>query len=93
VRETEQRLVWKALNAGITAAFVVVIQHALSAVWSRFEHAPPPEDPADRSVTLSAAVTWSVSTGIGVAVARLIAQRLSARVWEAVEHQAPPVAA
>jgi hypothetical protein len=89
----EERLAWKALSAGITAALVVVIQHVLSGVWSRFEHAPPPEGAADRSVSLSAAVTWSVSTGIGVAVARVIGQRLATRLWEAVEHKAPPVAA
>lgn len=51
---------------------------------------PPPEGPADRRVALGPALTWAVAMGIGVAVSRMIAVRLSARAWEAATHEAPP---
>jgi hypothetical protein len=47
----------------------------------------------DRKVSWRAALTWAVATGVGIAVARVIAVRVSARAWEAATHEAPPTAA
>jgi hypothetical protein len=90
VDEAQKRLVWTVLNTVAAAISVVVTRRVLSAVWRRFGGGPPPEGPADRKVTLGAALAWAVSMGVGVGVARLIAVRLSARVWEAATHEAPP---
>jgi hypothetical protein len=35
-------------------------------------------------------VSWAVATGAGVGVARIVAIRSAARVWEATVHEPPP---
>jgi hypothetical protein len=91
VRATEKRLLWRAISAGAAAISVVVTQHVLAALWRRLEGgSAPPEGPADPTVTMAAAVTWAVATGVGVGVTRLLAVRLSERVWEAATHELPP---
>jgi hypothetical protein len=36
------------------------------------------------------AVSWAVASGVGVGVARLVAIRAAAGVWEAAVHEPPP---
>jgi hypothetical protein len=89
VDESQKQFAWKILNAVAAAVSVVVTRRALAVVWRRFGGAPP-DGPADRKVTFGTALAWAVSMGVGVGVARLIAVRVSARVWEAATHEAPP---
>ena len=90
VDETKKRLLWRGLSTGTAAVSVVVTHRLLAIVWRKVHGTPPPEGPADRRVTWGAALTWAAAMGIGVAVSRLIAVRLSARAWEAATHEAPP---
>ena len=90
VDDSRKQLAWKAVNAGTAAISVLVTRRLLTAVWQRFGATPPAEGVADRKVTWRAALTWAVATGVGIAVARLVAMRLSARAWEAALHEAPP---
>jgi hypothetical protein len=69
---------------------MVAAQRVVTAGWRRVRGGPPPEGPADQKVTWGTALTWAVAMGVGVGVARLIAVRLSAEVWEAAMHEAPP---
>ena len=86
-------MVWSAVSAGATSISVVVAQRVVTFVWRRVHHGgAPPEGPADQKVTWGAALTWAVALGIGIAVARLIAIRLSEDVWEATTHEEPPKA-
>ena len=93
VDDKKKRLVWKAVSAGAAAISVVVTQRVLTAVWKRFAGEAPPDGPDDRKVSFGAAVVWAAAMGVGIAVARLLAVRLSARAWEAATHEAPPAAA
>ena len=88
--QTEKQLGWKVLNATASAVAVVVTQRVLTVIWRRVHGGPPPEGPADRRVTLGAALTWAVAMGAGVAVSRLIAIRLAADAWEVATHRPPP---
>ena len=90
VDNAKKQLMWKAISAGSAAISMLVTRRILTAVWQRFGSAPPPEGVADRKVTWRAALTWAVATGVGLAVARVIAVRLSARAWEVAMHEAPP---
>jgi hypothetical protein len=90
VGEKKKRLVWKLVSAGSAAVSVLVTQRVLAAAWRRFGSGPPPKGPDDRRVSLGAAVVWAASMGVGVAVSRLLAVRLSAKAWEAATHEAPP---
>ena len=55
-------------------------------------HEPPPSGPADSRVTWGAALTWATSLAVGIAVSRVVAVRLSGKVWEAAVHEPPPEA-
>ncbi len=92
VGKTKKRLLWRGISAGAAAVSVVVTQRLIGAMWRKVRGTPPPEGPADRGVAWGPALTWAVAMGIGVAVSRLIAVRLSARAWEATTHEAPPEA-
>ena len=83
---------WKALSAGVAAIAAVLTQHVMSAFWRRTRGAPPPTGPADRSVSLSEALTWAISMGVSIGVARFVAVRLSVRAWEAATHEEVPEA-
>lgn len=90
VDQTKKQLIWKGISAGAAAVSVVVTQRLMTIMWRKVRGTPPPEGPADRRVALGPALTWAVAMGIGVAVSRMIAVRLSARAWEAATHEAPP---
>jgi Protein of unknown function (DUF4235) len=68
----------------------VVTQRVMGIVWRKVRGEPPPAGPGDQKVTWTAALTWAMAMGVGIAVARLVAVRLSAEVWEAATHEAPP---
>ena len=90
VTARREKLVWQGLSAGAAALSVVIMQRVLGIVWGRVRGEPPPKDPADQSVSWGAALTWAVALGVGVAVARLVAVRLTEDVWEVAKHEAPP---
>ena len=90
VDQGRKRLAWKAISAGAAALSMVATQRVVATVWRKVRGAPPPQGPADRRVTWGAAMTWAVAMGVGVAVSRLIAVRLSAKAWEMATHEAPP---
>ena len=90
VNESGKQLAWKGLSGGAAALAVFVTRRVVSAGWQRFRGEPPPEGAADRKVTWRTAVTYAVAMGVGIAVAQVVAARLSARAWEAATHEAPP---
>jgi hypothetical protein len=85
-----KRLIWQGVSAGASALSVVVMQRVITIVWRRVRNEPPPDGPGDQKVSWSAALTWAIAMGVGIAVARLVAVRLSEDVWEATTHEAPP---
>jgi hypothetical protein len=90
VDDAKKQLAWKALSAGAAAISVLVTRRIITALWQHFRGEPPPEGTNDRKVTLSSALTFAVATAVGVAVARVVSARLSARAWEVATHEAPP---
>jgi len=90
---SERHLVWGAVSYGSGALAMLAVRRGLSAAWSRRRSEPPPEGPRAAVAPLPAALTWAVAAGVGVAVARLVAIRSAARVWEAATDEPPPVEA
>ncbi len=90
VDKSKKQLAWKAVSAGAAAISVLVTRRVITAVWQRFGGEPPPEGAADRKVTWRAALTFAIAMGVGIAVAKVVTARLSARAWEAAMHEAPP---
>ncbi len=81
---------WKVVNYGVPAVATILTRRVLVMTWSRLRETPPPENPADRQVSWPQAVSWAVATGVGMGVARLLALRSAATVWEVATHETPP---
>ena len=80
---------WKVITLGSGALAGLVTQRMLHAAWRRLRSEEPPLQ-ADRRAAWADALSWAIATGVGAGVARLMAIRAAARLWEATLHEAPP---
>jgi hypothetical protein len=85
-----QKYGWKAIAVGTGAVAGLATQRAIELVWTAVRGSRPPKVAADRNSPWAEAVSWAVATGIGVGVARLLAVRTAAVIWEAAAHTPPP---
>lgn len=85
-----QKYGWKAIAVGTGALTGLATQRVIELVWTAVRGSTPPKVAADRSSSWPEAVSWAVATGIGVGVARLLAVRTAAVLWEAAVHAPPP---
>ena len=69
--------------------FGMSLEEAKTSVVSAALANPPPL-PADRHSSWADALSWAIASGVGVGVARLLAIRTAAVVWEATTHEPPP---
>ena len=80
---------WKVLSLAFGTLAGFTTQRVLEYGWKASRRAEPPVA-ADRRSSWADALSWAVATGIGVGVARLLAIRTAAVVWEATIHERPP---
>lgn len=80
---------WKVLAGASGALAGLTTQRLLGWLWRSVRSASPPPA-ADRRSSWPDALSWAVATGVGVGVARLLAIRTAAVVWEATVHEVPP---
>ena len=92
MRNQKER-VWQgvALVSGTLAAMLV--RRVAVMTWRTTKHADPPENPVAKNVGWRDALTWAVAVGVGAGVARVIAQRGAAAVWERATGEPAPVPA
>jgi Protein of unknown function (DUF4235) len=81
---------WKVIALGSGALSGLITQRVLERAWKGVRGSTPPPLPADRTATWTDALTWAIATGVGAGVARLVAIRTAARVWQATTHEVPP---
>jgi hypothetical protein len=81
---------WKAITLGSGALAGLVATRVLEAAWKGVRGATPVPLPADRRSPWTDALSWAAATGVGAGVARLVAIRTAAHVWEATTHERPP---
>lgn len=76
-------LAWKAtaLAAGGASAFLT--RRVFRLAWTGVKGGEPPTNPAAPSTTWHDAIEWAVVSGVGLAVARLVAQWGAAAAWKA----------
>jgi hypothetical protein len=82
--------VWKVIALGSGALAGLVSQRVVGGAWKVVRSETPMPQPADRRASWFDALSWAIATGIGAGVARLVALRTAARVWEATIHETPP---
>jgi hypothetical protein len=84
-----KRYGWKVITLGSGALAGLATQRLLETAWKAV-HSEAPPVPADRRSSWADALSWAIATGVGAGVARLVAIRTAARVWEATIHEPPP---
>ena len=82
---------WQIVSYGTGALAALATRRALTAAWQGVRRTPPPDDPANRQIPWPQALTWAIATSVGIGVARLVALRGAAAVWEATAHEPPPI--
>jgi hypothetical protein len=85
-----QKYGWKAIAVGTGALTGLATHRVIELIWTTVRGSTPPKQAADRSSPWPEAVSWAIATGIGVGVARLLAVRTAAVLWEAAVHAPPP---
>ncbi len=81
---------WKALAAVTSIGAAVAARKAVTTVWQQQVGHEPPVNPADPETDWVEALAWTAATGVLIGVARLVARRGAAKVWEKVDGQLPP---
>jgi Protein of unknown function (DUF4235) len=69
----------RAFNTLTMLAAPFIARKTITVVWTKVTGKKPPTNPEDPGVALAEALTWSVLTGVTVAVLRLLATRAVAR--------------
>ena len=76
----ETSVAWKVVGIGGAALAGIAAKKGLNYAWEKATNKPVPLDPAnDEEVTLSEAIIWTIASGVGVAVAKLVVQRLTVK--------------
>ena len=89
---SRQVILWKVISTGVGVLSGILVRQAIGLVWKALSggREDPPLNPADRRISWSEGLQWAVASGVGVGIARLVADRLAARGWEAATGHLPP---
>ena len=74
--------------AALVAGFAA--REALKSGWRATRGDDPPINPAHPDTGWADAVAWSVAVGVGMGLARLLAQRTAASGWRSMTGSLPP---
>lgn len=83
-------LTWKLVSLGTGAAAGALVELVLSQVWRTTAHHDPPSNAADRRNPWGEALVWGGAIGLGAGLARVVASRSAAKVWEVATNDPPP---
>lgn len=83
-------LMWKALATGAGILAAVAARNIATASWQRTAGGDPPTNPADPKTSWGEAIGWTVLVGVLAGVARLVARRSAAEVWQSWQGDLPP---
>lgn len=86
----KDELLWKGLATGASIIAAVAARNLATAGWKKGRGGDPPTNPADPTTSWGEALGWTVLVGVLAGVARLVARRSAADVWENVRGSTPP---
>lgn len=81
---------WNIVTLAVGTAAAIATRHVVTLAWEKASGQHAPTNPADARTSWPAALSWAVATGVAVGVARVVANRGAAAVWEAAIDEAPP---
>ncbi len=73
---------WNGVASGAAVGATMATRPLIERAWRVTFRSEPPGNPAHQDVAWRDALMWAVITGALVGVARLVAQRLAAGVWQ-----------
>jgi hypothetical protein len=82
-------MAWKAASGAAGMAAGLGARALVRTLWGATGPADEPS-PADPRTPWATAIGWTVATGVAVGVARLVAVRGAAKVWEVATDELPP---
>ena len=68
----------------------LAVEKLLALAWRRFTDADEPGNVADRRRSSVEALAWGAAFGLGAGLARVVANRSAARIWQAATNETPP---
>lgn len=81
---------WKVIGVATGLAAAKATRKAMDVGWSKTRGGEPPRNPASRETDWSEAIAWAVASGIALGLARLLAARGTAKLWEKATGSLPP---
>jgi hypothetical protein len=87
--EKRSELLWDALTLAGGAAAAAVATRVVATVWEKVTESETPLERAPGATTRRREILWVLTSGITIALVRLIAQRALARVWRAKTGEYP----
>lgn len=90
VDDVDRDTAWAAVAAGAAMIGGAAVRQALHQAWKLARDEDPPLDPSSRDVEWRDAIIWTLATGVGIGLGRLIARRSAAAWWERITGEAPP---
>ncbi|MEO6654308.1 MAG: DUF4235 domain-containing protein [Ilumatobacteraceae bacterium] len=79
---------WKMVSVASGALAALAMRQLVAALWPGRHN--PPLNPADRRIDWGEALAWSLASGVGAGIARLVSTRLAAGGWEKATGHPPP---
>ncbi len=88
--EQMEKATWKAAATMAAVVAGIAARNGLMAVWKAARKSDPPNNPAAPDTEWMEALGWTIVTGIGVGIARLVATRGAAEGWRRFMGVLPP---
>jgi hypothetical protein len=85
-----KKLIWQMVGAVAGLIAGSLTRKLMTAIWQRSSGHDPPTNPAAPGTTWKEALTYTVASGVAIAVTRLVAQRGAAAAWQAATGELPP---
>lgn len=85
-----RRRLWKLWSTAAGVGAGMATRMLVTKAWEARTGEAPPANPADPAVRWPQALAWSAGLGVGIGVARTVAQRGAARVWTEATGSPPP---
>ena len=84
------KFAWQVIGFGVSIGATILTRSLLGSAWKFVTGNAPPDSPEHPDTGTFVAVTWVLSSGVGGAVAGLLATRQAARLWKKITGELPP---
>ncbi len=86
----DKRALWKVVGTLTGILSGMATKKVLQAGWKKVRGGDPPTNPAAPGTSWKEALIWAASSGVAMAVTRMVAQRGAAEAWKAKKGSYPP---